>query len=482
MTGGARRRSPLTGSAGVSFHRTSVRPVERVVDLSVPIYEGMPVDDLGPKFWVRLSHAASRPLYQHTQSREGRVFLTTDHVGTHLDGPLRFDPMGASVEQLPLDRVIRPARVLDVRGIGRGQAIGPRELERAGADLEPGDAAVLWTGHDLHLTSPDYFWHRPRLGIDGAEWLVHHQAGLVAADFPGLGPPGDDRYEVKRALHRGGCLTVEQLTGLAPLAAVRWHLAACPLRIRGTAGSLIRAAALVGFGGREIVDLSLDIYPGMTALGGAVPTFWSRASHELTAFFYKNELSYQTTSMLLSEHAGTHIDSPYHFDPDGVAIEGMPLDTLFARARMLDLRGKQPLEGIGPEDLDAAMRRLGEAIAPGDAAVVWTDHSRNYERPDYTYHRPFITAEGAAWLAARRPGLVATDLVGLDEPADHVTPVHNCLLRAGIPQLQVLTNLARLAGRQAYVAAFPLKLVGGTGSPLRAFAVLVQGEGSEARR
>jgi kynurenine formamidase len=449
-----------------------VRPVARVVDLSVPIYEGMGVDDLGPKFWVRLSHAASRPLYQYTQSREGRVFLTTDHVGTHFDGPLRFDPQGLSVERLPLDRVIRPACLLDLRGVGRGQTIGTAELERAGNALRPGDAAVLWTGHDLHLRSPDYFWHRPRLGMDGAEWLVRRGAGLVAADFPGLGPPGDDRYEVKRALHRGGALTVEQLTGLAPLAATRWHLAACPLRIRGTAGSLLRAAALVGFTGREIIDLSLDIYPGMTALGGAVPTFWTRASHELTSFFYNGELSYQTTSMLLSEHAGTHIDAPYHFDPDGAAIEAMPLDALFARARMLDLTAKRPLEGIGPEDLDAALRRLGEPIEPGDAAVVWTDHSRNYERSDYTHHRPFITAEGAAWLAARRPGLVATDLVGLDEPIDHVTPVHNCLLRAGIPQLQVLTNLARLAGHEAYVAAFPLKLVGGTGSPLRAFAVL----------
>ena len=449
-----------------------MRPVPRVVDLSVPIYEGMPVDDLGPKFWVRLSHAASRPLYQYTQSREGRVFLTTDHVGTHLDGPLRFDPQGASVEQLPLDRVIRPARLLDLRGVGRGQAIGAAELERAGADLRAGDAAVLWTGHDLHLKSPDYFWHRPRLGMDGAEWLVRRGAGIVAADFPGLGPPADDRFEVKRALHRGGALTVEQLTGLGALAGTAWHLAACPLRIRGAPGSLVRAAALVGFAAREVVDLSLDIYPGMTALGGAVPTFWSRASHELTAFFYRNELSYQTTSMLLSEHAGTHIDSPYHFDPDGAAIEAMPLDTLFARARMLDLTAKRPLEGIGPDDLDLALRRLGEPIEPGDAAVVWTEHSRNYERADYTHHRPFITAEGAAWLAARRPGLVATDLVGLDEPIDHVTPVHNRLLRAGIPQLQVLTNLARLAGREAYVAAFPLKLVGGTGSPLRAFAVL----------
>jgi len=449
-----------------------VRPVQRVVDLSVPIHEGMPVDDLGPKFWVRLSHAASRPLYQYTQSREGRVFLTTDHVGTHMDGPLRFDPQGTPMEQLPLDRVIRPARLLDLRHVGRGQTIGPRELERAWVDFAPGDAAVLWTGHDLHLRSPDYFWHRPRLGAEGAEWLARRRVGLVAADFPGLGAPADDRYEVKRALHREGVLTVEQLTGLGSLAGARFHLAACPLRIRGTAGSLIRAAALVDFAPRELVDLSLDIYPGMTALGGAVPTFWSRASHELTAFFYKNALSYQTTSMLLSEHAGTHIDSPYHFDPDGAAIEAMPLESLFARARLLDLTAKQPLEGIGPGDLDAALRRLGEPLEPGDAAVVWTGHSRNYERPDYTTHRPFITAEGAEWLAARRPGLVATDLVGLDEPIDHVTPVHNCLLRAGIPQLQVLTNLGRLAGHEAYLVAFPLKLVGGTGSPLRAFGVI----------
>ena len=280
--------------------------------------------------------------------------------------------------------------------------------------------------------------------MDGAEWLVRRRAGIVAADFPGLGPPGDDRFEVKRALHRGG--VPHRRAAHRPRRrwpARAWHLAACPLRIRGTPGSLVRAAGLVGFAAREVVDLSLDIYPGMTALGGAVPTFWSRASHELTAFFYRNELSYQTTSMLLSEHAGTHIDAPYHFDPDGAAIEAMPLDALFARARMLDLTAKRTARGHRPRrPRRAPSAGSGEPIEPGDAAVVWTEHSRNYERADYTHHRPFITAEGAAWLAARRPGLVATDLVGLDEPIDHVTPVHNCLLRAGIPQLQVLTNLA----------------------------------------
>jgi kynurenine formamidase len=446
--------------------------VDELVDLTFPVYEGMPTDDLGPKFWVRLSHAASRQLQQHAQTREGRVFLSTDHTGTHLDAPLRFDPKGASVEQLPLERMIRPARLLDLRDVKRGGLIGPRELEHATADLQAGDAAVLWTGHDLNWKSPDYFWHRPQLTPDGAAWLVRRGVGLVATDFPGIGRPSDDRYEVKRTLHRGGILTVEQLCNLAPLEGRQWHLTVAPVRIRGIAGSLVRAVGLVNWRAAEIVDLSLDIFPGMSALGGAVPTVWTRASHELTAYFYKGECSYQTTSMFLSEHAGTHLDSPYHFDEQGLAIEQLPLRQLFARVRVFDLTHKKPLEGIGAADLDAAAHRDGIRVEAGEAAVIWTDHSRNYDRPDYTWHRPFITADGAAWLAARRPGLVATDLVGLDEPADHATPVHNCLLRAGIPQLQVLTNVHRLATGEAYVAAFPLKLVGGTGSPLRAFGVL----------
>ena len=203
-----------------------------------------------------------------------------------------------------------------------------------------------------------------------------------------------------------------------------------------------------------------------------MPTYWTRASHALTSYFYKGEVSYQTTAMMLSEHAGTHLDAPYHFDERGLVIDQIPLGTLFARARILNLTHKKPLEGIGPEDLEEAARRDRVSLEPGEALVVWTERSKNYGRADYTRHRPFITAQGAAWMAERRPGLVVTDLVGLDEPGDLVTPVHNCFRRAGIPQLQVLTNLSRLAGREAYIVAFPLKLVGGTGSPLRAFAAL----------
>ena len=442
-----------------------------IIDLSVPFYEDMPTDDLGPKIWERLGYTYSRQLYQHTQSRAGRVLLTTDHCGTHIDGPLRFDAKGTPLEQVPLERFLLPARQLDLRFVGRGGTIGPQELERAGAgELIPAGAAVFWTGHDLYLHDPDYFWHRPQLTMDGAAFLVSKGVGIVAADFPGIGRPSDDRYEVKRRLHAGGTMTVEQLRGLAAVSDQPWHLYCGPLRIRGGAGSIVRACALVGWHATELVDLTLDIYKGMPSLG-ATPTYWTRANHELTSHFYKGELSYQSHSLFLSEHAGTHLDPPYHFDELGPAIDDLPLASLLVRARVLDLTHKKPLEPIGPEDLQAALTRAGTTIEPGDGAVVWTGHSRNYyTRPDYGDYRPFITAEGAAWIVARKPAIAITDLVGLDEPVDLTTPVHNALLRGGLCMLQVTTNLDRVRDGEWWIGAFPINIVRGTGAPLRAFA------------
>ena len=176
--------------------------------------------------------------------------------------------------------------------------------------------------------------------------------------------------------------------------------------------------------------------------------------------------------LTLNSHSGTHLDAPYHFDEHGPAIHALPLERLYARARVLDFTHKKPLEGIGPEDFDAAMGRAGGVLEPGDAMVVWTGHSKNYERPDYASNRPFITAEGADWIVERHPalGLLVTDLIGLDEYVDPVDPVHIRLLMAGIPFVQVTTNLDRLAAGEWFIAAFPLKLVEGTGAPLRVFA------------
>jgi arylformamidase len=448
-----------------------MRIIDEVVDLTMPFYEGMPCDDLGPKIWERLGYSYSRQLYQHTQSRAGRVFLTTDHTGTHLDGPLRFDPKGKPIEQIPLEDFIRPACVLDLRSLGRTGMIGGKALEVAGGgSLKAGDAAVLWTGQDLYVKDPDYFWHRPQVTEDGAEYLVGKNVSIVAADFAGIGRPSDDRYVVKRILHRGGCMTVEQLRNLNAVAGKSWHLFCGPLRIRGAAGSIIRACALVNWRATKIVDMTHEFFIGMPTMG-AEPTFWTRANHKLTSTFYKGELSYQTHSLFLTEHAGTHFDVPYHFNENGRAIHDYTPDELFVPAKMLDMTHKKPMEPMGPEDFEAAAKRGNVSIQPGDGIVVWTGHDKNYyTRKDFSSHRQFITADGAKWLASHKPQMVITDLVGLDEPADLTTPVHNALLHNDVCMLQVTANLGEMAQGAWYVAAFPINLVQGTGSPARAFA------------
>lgn len=445
--------------------------ISEAVDLSVPFYEGMPTeDDLPPKFWERMSHASARRFYNNTQSRAGRVFLTTDYTGTHIDGPLRFNPAGEGIEQVALDKVIRPARLLDFRWLGRSGVITSNELEKLGNEIAAGDAVVLWTGHDVFLKSPDYFWFRPHLSNDGAEWLAKREVGLVAADFPGIGRPNDLHYECKRILHGAGVLTVEQLYKLSKLEGQSWHLFAAPLRIRGGAGSPIRAVALVDWHASQVIDLTLDIYSGMPSLG-PVPSQWTRAKHNLIDTFYDHKVSYQTHGLFLNEHAGTHFDAPYHFDEEGPAIDDLPVSSLYYRAHVFDMTHKQPLDPIGAEDLATAASHAGLKIEKGDAAVVWTGHSKNYyTRSDFCSHRPFITEDGAKWLVETGAGVVATDLIGLDEPIDLTSPVHSALLHNGVCMLQVLTNLDRLVGEGWYIGAFPLKLVGGTGAPLRAFA------------
>ena len=447
-------------------------PILDVVDLSVPFHEGMPCDDLPPKFWERTSYASSRRIFNETQSRSGRVFFTTDHTGTHIDGPLRYDPAGTPIEQVPLERFIRPARLLDLRGNPRTRGIGPAELHQAGLDtIQPGDAAVLWTGSDLYLKNPDYFWNRPFLTAEGAQVLAGRSPGLIAADFPGLGAPSDTNATAKRLLHQAGALTIEQLANLAAVDGRPFHLAAAPLRIRGGAGSIIRACALVGWQGGTLLDLTHDVFPGMPALG-AVPNIWLRTNHRVTGYFHGPGRSWQENAMMLSEHAGTHFDPPYHFDEHGPAIDALPLPSLVFRPVLFDMTHKAPLEGIGAADLQAVLDRTNQALGPGSAAVLWTGHDVAYGvSADFGGHRAFITTDGAEWLARQNPGAVVTDLVGLDEPVDVTEPVHNILLHAGVCFLQVATNLGGLAIGEWTICAFPIRIVGGTGAPLRAFAV-----------
>jgi kynurenine formamidase len=208
--------------------------------------------------------------------------------------------------------------------------------------------------------------------------------------------------------------------------------------------------------------------------------------------------------LVMAEHSGTHIDALCHQAEDlrlygDVAVDAsvqtsagftqLGVDTippLFARGVLLDVAGALGVERL--EDGHAVslteLQRAAEGVElrSGDAVLVrlgsgalWADRAA-YERAGG------VSGEASAWLASRRPLLVgadnlAWDVAGSDrDPGTGTTlPGHvHLLVRSGIYIVEslFLEELAADGVREFAFVCMPLKVRGGTGSPVRPVALV----------
>lgn len=182
---------------------------------------------------------------------------------------------------------------------------------------------------------------------------------------------------------------------------------------------------------------------------------------------------WQASWISLSPHTGTHVDSPLHVIEGAPAIGKIGLDRVVGEAILIDLTDKGPNSPITSEDL----KKYEKKILPGDIVLLRTDWSdKKWGTDEYWNDSPYLTADGAKWLANKKPKAVAFDffeeysarLKGF-KPEDFV--VHHELLGSGVIIIEHLTNLGKLTkGRVEFFAA-PLKLMVTEASPARAFAI-----------
>jgi kynurenine formamidase len=223
----------------------------------------------------------------------------------------------------------------------------------------------------------------------------------------------------------------------------------------------------------EIVDLGHEIFSNMPTLG-APTTFWSEDRHESLSKLTSGRFSMESRMMLMSEHAGTHIDSPWHSSPQGKSVDELPLEHLMLAGHLLDLRAKRTGDAITVADLEAAAARSGRPIAAGEATLVWTGVDSRWGAPNFTRDRPFVPEATVDWLAKQKIGLFGTDLIQVDDPDEWWYPTHTSLARNGIPMVQQLCALDRLEGKDFVFLVVPLKLRGGTASPVRPIALVTR--------
>jgi kynurenine formamidase len=182
---------------------------------------------------------------------------------------------------------------------------------------------------------------------------------------------------------------------------------------------------------------------------------------------------WQASWVSLSPHTGTHVDSPLHVIGDAPTIGEIELDNVVGEAVVIDLTDKGANSAITPEDL----KKFEEEIRPGDIIVLrtdWTD--KKWGTEEYWNDSPYLTLEGAKWLAKKKPKAIAFDFfeeysarLKDFKPKDFI--VHRELLSSGIIIIEHLTNLKKLTRRRVKIFAAPLKLLIAEASPARAFAI-----------
>jgi kynurenine formamidase len=197
--------------------------------------------------------------------------------------------------------------------------------------------------------------------------------------------------------------------------------------------------------------------------------------------WYWNNLS-------LGEHAGTHFDAPIHWitGRDRVTIDQVPVRHLVAPAVLLDRSAESEADPdylLEIDDVKAWEREHGPLPEGGWLLyrTGWdrraSDQAAFLNADDTGSHTPGLSAACARWLAEETPivGLgvetVGTD-AGMAATFDPPFPCHTFLHGAGKYGLTSLVNLDRVPATGAVLIATPLPIVGGSGSPARALALV----------
>lgn len=313
------RRGPVDGGCPVRGHRLASRPFDESLGLTegeampnpirtlaagaFPVAAlltlsvcGPPVPDRSPDEaaagesgavpfpggrWVDLTHPfSSETVYWPTArgfqldtlaygpTEEGYFyaafdFAAAEHGGTHLDAPLHFAEGRPAADEIPLDRLIAPAVVVDVSDSAtpdyRITVEDLEEFEASHGAIPAGAILLLRTGWDERYgdrtrylgtdrTGPDAVaeLHFPGLHPEAARWLVENrEVAAVGIDTPSIDYGQSTTYESHVVLYSAEVPGFENVADLVALPPVGSYVVALPMKIQGGSGAPLRIVAWV---------------------------------------------------------------------------------------------------------------------------------------------------------------------------------------------------------------------------------------------
>src|ERR1039458_8500784 len=156
----------------------------------------------------------------------------------------------------------------------------------------------------------------------------------------------------------------------------------------------------------KIVDLSRELYHRTPSYPGHPPVIhgiWKTHEDSFTESGNVHGLSSMFISM--SDHTGTHIDAPRHFNKTGQPMNEYPLENCIVPGICIDLRHIAPRAEITSADLEAAVKQSGHPVPNGGTVLLCTGHHvRTFPRKEYASDNSGVNVAATEWLA--RQGIV----------------------------------------------------------------------------
>lgn len=259
---------------------------------------------------------------------------------------------------------------------------------------------------------------------------------------------------------------------------------------KDNAATIAALAAGLGSGGIRVVDLTRPLEP-TTPVIQLPPEFAPSKPFELEEISKYDERgpAWYWNNFSCGEHTGTHFDAPVHWvtgkDYDGNATDTIAPERFIGKAFVINVADKVAADPdflLTPEYIKSWEAEHAR-IEVDSWALVRTDWSKRKDPDEYLNihddgpHSPGFHPECVPFLAEERDVLgVGVETVGTDagqafgfEPA---FPCHTLMHGANKFGLASLTNLDKLPPTGAIVIAPPLKIVNGSGSPLRVLALV----------
>src|SRR6266404_5420926 len=232
----------------------------------------------------------------------------------------------------------------------------------------------------------------------------------------------------------------------------------------------------IAAGKTRVIDLSYALSDKLVPWPGDAKAFEAKVN----ATVEKN--GYFTRSFWMLEHYGTHMDAPAHFPPGKVTVDQIPAKQLMGPAVVLDVRAEGAkdadfqLPAASVEEWEKRHGRIPEGaivLLRTGWASRWPD-ARRYRNQDAQgkMHFPGFSSGAAKLLIERKVSVLGCDTMSIDYGASGDFAVHHLALGAGLYHLENLADLTELPESGAFLIAAPIKLEGGSGGPVRVFALL----------